>query len=151
MDIKQHDIVQTCGVDHAVSVLVYRALPVIHHDLRAEAVGADAHDILLVDLLQPVPAAFEDAVPVKDLILTARQQYLSFVDEGQHVGNLFQVRGDMRRHEDRALSVLQILHENVQDLVADDGVQPGRRFVHDKQLGAVRQRAGDLQFHFHAL
>ena len=73
------------------------------------------------------------------------------LDVGDRVGTGIEVGRDVRGEEDRHALLLAERQERVQQLVARDGVEAGRRLVENQQLRLVRHRNSQLVFDLHAL
>jgi hypothetical protein len=72
------------------------------------------------------------------------------VQEGDGIAQLFQVADDVGGDEDGVLLVPGKIQQQVGHLVPHHRVQPVGGFVQQQQLGMVRQRHRDAQFHLHA-
>ena len=72
------------------------------------------------------------------------------MQEGHIITDFLQVACNVRRNKDRVVFVLHELEEQVEQLVADDRIQPACRFVEDEQPRFMRQGHRDGKLHLHA-
>ena len=122
----------------------------LHQPRKAERVCAEAHEAVTV-LLQLFRFAGDEPVRILEAVRVGRAEDSAALDVGDVVCALFKVRDDVCREQDAVLAVLDDRAEDVQKLIARDGVQTARRFVQDQQLRPVRQRKRQGELHAHAL
>ena len=93
----------------------------------------------------------ENPVLVHQQILFQGKDQFALVEEGDVVGHLLQVAGDVGGDQHPVALILNKIQQQVQHLVPDDGVQAAGGFVQNQQLRSVGEGHGEGQLHLHPL
>ena len=112
--------------------------------------AAGGGDPLRRQAVKVLLAAPQNAVFFHQVILVFGKQQLPVVQVGNGIGDLFQVGGNVAAQQHAVALILDKIKQDIQNLAAGGGVQPGGGFVQHQQPRPVGQSAGKVQLHPHA-
>ena len=99
---------------------------------------------------EPPGAAFHHSVRIQQNVLLFFKENGTVVNEHKNIGDLVQIRSDVRGKENAFSAAVHIVGQCIQHLTADQGVQSTGGFIHDEEFRLVGERQRQSIFRTHS-